>query len=88
MVHVMRCNSEDRHNTRGGATLKIGEYRTMMPSLLEPVATVLTQRELRSSYGRWPVPPGSVPYEKHTAHNYSDNYILELTLYTMNGEVN
>ena len=66
----------------------IGERHSTMPSLLDPVAIVLTQRELRSSDSRWPDPPRSVPYGKHTVHTISDNLILELTLHTMNGEVN
>ena len=39
----------------------IGERRTTMHLLLDPVAIVLTQRELRSSDGKWPVPPRSIP---------------------------
>ena len=42
-----------------GATLEIGEQCTCC---WNPVAIVLTQLELRSSDGRWPVPPRSVPY--------------------------
>ena len=46
-----------------------------------PVVLELTQRELRSSYGSWPVSELRSLW-KNTAHN-SDSHILELTLQSM-----
>ena len=71
----------------GGPTLKIRDCLTT-PLFRNPVAIVLIQQELRSSISRWPIAPKSVSYEQNIQHIISDNYILELTLYTMNGEVN
>ena len=76
-----RRNSVDWSNTRGRRNT--GDWWTMHlmrrnsgdwcnPRCLccwNQEAIVLTQRELRSSDGRRPVPPRSVPYGKHTVHN-------------------
>ena len=54
------------------------EWCTTVLLLLEPVVLELNQRELRRSYGSWPV--SDVRSLWKTQHTISDNHILELTL--------
>ena len=82
------CNTEDWCNTVEWRNSDewcrcIDEWCTTMLLLLEPSSSRIDQRELRSSRS-----PRSVPYGKHSTCTISDNHILEITLQTINCEVN
>ena len=66
--------------TNGAAVMVNGARRCLY--CWNPVVLELTDRNLRSSYVRWPVLRGLFLME-NTEHTISDNHILELTLQTM-----
>ena len=70
-----------------GAKLEIGEWYTTMLSLLEPSSNSIDSTGIEKQL--WQVSRSSEVHSvwENTLHTISDNYILELTLYIMIGEV-